>query len=263
MICLTGDVHHSSLQTIDSRFCRGSEIEAALEAANIAQKFGVKYTLFCTGRCAKENPLLLKKIADMDGIEVGGHNYFAFKYKKCFSAYKRLTGLKNGPYFYQAWEVRKTVAEIGRISGTRVLSWRDHAYRHDRNTRGILKANGIHFFSDRLSAGGGQPFLTNGIIEVPINTIPDHDFVYHGARQPGTFDEKPLRNSVFQTEPMFPSEWLEAVKIQVGQIIGNGGLATVLAHPACMELFDGFATLGKLCQYLARFRSLKMSEIRV
>lgn len=263
MICLTGDVHHSALRSNDLPYCKSTEIDAAWEYSRIANNFGLKVTLFCTGLCAKEAPELLKRLAKMNNVEIGGHNYFAFKPRMPFKLYYRLRGLKNGPYLFQAWEVRRTRRVLKEVTGSEIISWRDHGYRQDRNTRKILTTNGVRYCSDSLSNDRGQPKWNDGVIDVPINTIPDHDYVYHGGRQPGSFDEEPLRNSVFKTGAMAPADWLEKVKGQIIRIEEYGGVATILAHPACMEVMDDFKTFRKLCSFLSKFHSVKMNEIIV
>ena len=263
MICLTGDVHHSSLKTVDYKWCKGTEIDAAMIMAQIALSYGLQITLFFTGLCAKESPRLLKRIAQMENVEAGGHNYFAFKPRKPFNLYYRLSGLRNGPYWYQFWEVRRTIRKLESFSEQKVYSWRNHAYRHDRNTREILRKNNIHCFSDVLSASFDQPVWNNGVIDVPINTLPDHDYVYHGYRQPGTFDESVLLRTIFHTKAMSKEQWLKRIKGEVLHIEDQKGVATLLTHPACMEVFDNFATFKKLCAFLGQYQSCKMRDIQV
>jgi len=263
MICLTGDVHHRSLKNPDIKFCCGSEVAAAKKAAEIAAKYGINITLFFTGKCAKEEPVTLRKISNMDNVEIGGHNYWAFKPRMLFNLYYRLTGLKNGPRFFQEWEVYLTLKTLKKVTNKNIISWRDHAYRNDRNTRRILVKNNVKYLSDSLSAKGAQPTFNQGLIDVPINTIPDHDYIYHGERQPGKFSEAPLRRSVFKTGAMTKDEWIKRIKAQVNYINNKGDIAVLLAHPACMEVIDSFKTFEFLCQFLSKFKTIKMKEIIV
>ena len=123
--------------------------------------------------------------------------------------------------------------------------------------------NGIRFLSDTLSAKADQPMLKQGIIDVPINTLPDHDYVYHGARQPGDFDESPLLKSVFKTTAISKEKWLDLLKDQVLKIESENGLSVLLVHPACMEVMDDFQTFTKLCRFVSAFRTIKMSAIEL
>ena len=261
MICLTGDVHHTAMKNVDLQYCQGTEIDAASKMAEIAEAYGLAITLFFTGLSAKEAPHLLRRIAGIRNVEIGGHNYLAFRPKKLFFFYNKIFGLANGPYWFQYWEVRKTVRALEKVCASPIVSWRNHAYRHDRNTRGILRKNNIRYFSDALSTDFAQPTWSEGIIDVPINTLPDHDYVYHGQRQPGTFDESVLLKTAFKTKAMTKDDWLERIKSEVGYIENKGGIATILAHPACMEVFDNFTTLENLCSFLSQFQSCNMRDI--
>jgi hypothetical protein len=261
MICLTGDVHHTAMDSVDLQYCGGTEIDAALKMAEIAASYNLKLTLFFTGLCAREAPESLQKIASMKYVEVGGHNYFAFRPKRLFFLSQKIFGLANGPYWFQFWEVKKTLKTLEAVCKFPIISWRNHGYRHDRNTRIILRENNVRYFSDTLSADFAQPVWNDGVIDVPINTLPDHDYVYHGQRQPGTFDESVLLETAFKTKAMNRNDWLERIKREVSYIENMGGIATILAHPACMEVFDNFTTFENLCSFLSQFQSCNVRDI--
>ena len=261
MICITGDVHHSSLKTIDADFCKGSEIDAALRMAEIASDYRLSATLFFTGLCAKESPEILKAISDIEGMEVAGHNYYAFKPRKLFNLYGRLTGRRNGPRFFQSWEIARTIKALEQATGRKIVGWRNHGYRRDLNTRSLLKKHGLRYCSDELSADHGQARNDGELLEVPINTIPDHDYVFHGARQPGTFDEGVLMDTVFSTKAMTKETWLEKLEKDVTEAEERNVTSVLLIHPACMEVFDDFTTFEKLCRFLSDFETVKMREI--
>jgi len=45
-------------------------------------------------------------------------------------------------------------------------------------------------------------------------------------------------------------------------LISNfGGIATILAHPLCMEVADGMVKLENLCQFLQSFPNCWVSEV--
>ena len=69
MICLTGDVHHTSMQTEDQKKLGVSEAEAALEYIRITQSFRLKTTLFVTGKAVEEEPVSLSRIYSCGGME--------------------------------------------------------------------------------------------------------------------------------------------------------------------------------------------------
>ena len=45
-VCITGDVHHMSMETRDQEYMTETEVEAAIEYAEIAAEFDVPVTLF-------------------------------------------------------------------------------------------------------------------------------------------------------------------------------------------------------------------------
>jgi len=77
-VCLTGDVHHMSLETRDQEYMDRTEVEAAIEYAEVAAEYDVPVTLFVTGKAAEEEPERVKRLAVMENVEIGGHNYWAF-----------------------------------------------------------------------------------------------------------------------------------------------------------------------------------------
>jgi hypothetical protein len=112
-----------------------------------------------------------------------------------------------------------------------------------------------------LSKSGGKPKRNQGVIDVPINTLPDHDYVFHGARQPNNIDHKKLLRTHFSTDPMQKEEWLQRIMKEVKDITSKKGVATILAHPACMEVFDDFETFKKLCNFLKDYKLCLMRDL--
>jgi len=248
-VCLTGDVHHMSLDTRDQAHLNRTELECALEYADIAADHDVPVTLFVTGKAAAEEPDRVRKLAALDGVEVGGHNYYAFS-TPAHKLFRGITGSWNGPRRFQSWEVGRTVAALADL-GADVRSWRDHAYRHDDDTAGVLADYGITHFSDAV--GPDKRVRTDGdtgLTVVPINTPPDHEHVYHAFRTPEFVAEDDFEGP-FGDESVAIEEWVELVLDDVDRHRSRDGVATVLAHPACMELADGMAAFEELCSGLA------------
>jgi len=65
-VCLTGDVHHMSLETRDQEYMDRTEVEAAIEYAEVAAEYDVPVTLFVTGKAAEEEPERVKRLAVME-----------------------------------------------------------------------------------------------------------------------------------------------------------------------------------------------------
>jgi hypothetical protein len=51
------------------------------------------------------------------------------------------------------------------------------------------------------------------------------------------------------------------VKTQVEKIARVGGLSTLLVHPACMEICDGFKTFERLCEFISQYETISVNEI--
>jgi len=253
-VAITGDVHHMSMGTRDQEYLDGTEVEAAVEYAEIAAEHDVPVTLFCTGRCIAEEPAQMERLAAMDNVELGGHNYWAFTtpVHSAWRALGKVTGGRigswNGPRQFQSYEIRKTVAAFAEI-GVQISTWRDHAYRHDSHTADLLAAHGLTHFSDAVEPDGAVR-RDGDLTVVPINTPPDHEHVYHAFRKPGTAAVADF-SGPFGTGSREPDDWAEWVLDHASDCRTTGKTATVLAHPACMRLADGFDTFRELCETLA------------
>ena len=261
VICLTGDVHHMSLRTSDQAFLKGTEVDAALEYVNILSQHDLNVTLFVTGKAVKEETDKLRQISNRQNVQLGGHNYYAFKPRLPFKVCNKWFNIKNGPAFFQNWEIKKTIETFKQVLGYDICSWRDHGYRHDKNTARLLKKSGIKYFSDRIGREHAGPENKEGLVHIPINVLPDHDYVYHARRLPGSFDEQTLINSPFGTGAMSIEQWFEAVTGDVENVVKNDGVATLLIHPACMQIADQFKTFEKICRFLKQFETVKMNEL--
>lgn len=263
-VCLTGDVHHDSLGTRDQRELEGTELEATLEYVDRAAAHDVPVTLFVTGRAADEEPDRVRRLADHEAVEVGGHNYYAFDtpvhagWRVLGKATGGRLGSWNGPRRFQAWEIGRTVDALS-ARGATVTAWRDHAYRHDRHTASLLAEQGITHFSDAVGPDE-RVRREAGVTVVPVNTPPDHEHVYHAFRTPGSAAVADFEGP-FGGESVSPDAWVDWVTERVEAVTAEGGVATVLAHPACMRLADGFEAFERLCEVLSAYETVRMSEV--
>jgi hypothetical protein len=259
-VCLTGDVHHMSLDTRDQARLDRTELECALEYADIAADHDVPVTLFVTGKAAAEEPDRVRELAALDGVEVGGHNYYAFS-TPAHKLFRGITGSWNGPRRFQFWEVGRTVAALADL-GADVCSWRDHAYRHDDATADVLADHGVTHFSDAVGPDEHvRRHEQSGLTVVPINTPPDHEHVYHAFRTPKFVAEDDFEGP-FGDESVAVEEWVEWALDGVDRHRSRNGVATVLAHPACMELADGITAFEELCGALADRDPVLLSDVR-
>ncbi len=268
MICLTGDVHHASLMINDQKHIRepeSTEIRIARLYVELLEKYDVKSTLYICGRAFTEEWADLEPVATHPLVEIGGHMFNARFPRECFDAYGEQTGLWNGPRWYQEWDIRSNVEAVKAATGHHLVSWRAHSYKVDCNTHELLAANGIRMVSNAISPGNLWPErIGHGLVSHPMNTIPDHDHLYHAHRTPAYVEEANRRGygaDGFGTVSYTIEEWARLVLEQVERIEAEGGLATVLAHPLCMYLADKFRTLEALLAVFSRRRCLWAKEI--
>ncbi len=250
MICLTGDIHHMSLRPRHAGLQSGevSEVDCLSTYLAVAKKYRLKATVFVTGKAVLEEG---EKLAGLigDEVEVGGHTYSAFRPRLLYGVASRLLRLSNGPCFVQAWDIRRTVEVIRERLGISIVSWRNHAYRHDRNTDRLLHRNGIRYVSDEVRPG--IPLAKRGhgsdrLAVVPINTTPDHENMVHAGRT---------------DRPCTPDEWAKRVMGEVRRLHSVRSPAVILAHPSCMYTEDRFESFERLCAFLAGFQSGFMKEV--
>lgn len=260
MICLTGDVHHASLRINDQRFIpdRGdTEVKIAQRYVALLEKYGVKATLYVCGKCFTEEWDDLRPTTLSPLVEVGGHGYRSRQPRPLFDWYGRRTGNWNGPRLYQAWDIRRTVEACEEKTGRRPVAWRAHSYKVDPNTYPLLAKYGFKLVSDEVRAKNLWPErIPDGLISHPLNTIPDHDHLYHAHRTEEFVkraNETGYGADEFGAVSYRIEEWGDLILKLVEAIEARGGIATILAHPLCMYLADRFQTFQKL---LAEFSQL-------
>jgi hypothetical protein len=249
-VVLTGDVHQW-IDSADRAYATETECALAVEYARIAGSHGLKVTLFFTGLAIKEDTTSVRALLEEENAEVGGHGWDSFRPQWRYRAVNRLFGSPHGSSSMQARMVARTCSTIERVSGRRVLGWRDHAYRFDEHTPRVLAEAGIRVWSDDVDPERADPYRDrSGIVVLPINTTPDHEHLYHGGQ---TLDTIPASR---QPGYDHPDGWREVVLRQVESIVSSGGVATILAHPLCMKVADDWRTFELLCASLSRYRSV-------
>jgi hypothetical protein len=248
-----------SLDTRDQPYMGRTELEAAVEYAEIAGSYAVPVTLFITGKAVDEEPAAVDTLAAMEHVELGGHNYYAFD-TLVHKASRGLLGSWNGPRPFQGWEITRTIDAFA-AHDVDITAWRDHAYRHDDNTASLLTDRGITHFSDAV--GPDERVQTErGLTVVPINTPPDHEHVYHAFRTE-EFVAESYFEGPFGTDSHDVDDWLSWVRAAIDDAIDADQPATVLAHPSCMDIADRLATFERLCATVAEdYNAKRVSEVR-
>lgn len=281
MICVTGDIHHTSLRTNDqvylNKTCNDkkgldTEVKISNKFLELAERYGIKITFYVTGLTIKQEWNDFKYIADSPLVELGGHTYSGIPLSGWEKIKYRIKGIKPpshksnyGSLRYQRRDIIKTLEAIRHKAGRGVLSWRSHGYVHDENTYRLLKSFGLKFISDEISSVNIKPYtIKEGLISHPINVIPDHDHIFHAHRDMAFCSSAKLRGygaDEFGCESYCVEEWGELVKKQVSNIDKAGGVATVLIHPLCQFLSDRFKTAEALFSFFSSYKTIWAREI--
>ena len=256
MVCVTGDVHQRSYRGTDSPFSPQTEVELAFKFGCIAQKHGIKFSLFLTGKACEEEPQGVKRLADFPNCEIGGHTYAAFR-DPWSRIFKKVWGTPWGTKAHQLRDIQRTIECIEKVSGQRIQAWRNHSYIQTVDTESLLENCDIHLVSDEVSDSKMlMEWVTPTFRSVPINVLPDHEHLLHGKYQPGKTKPARLQGRVSITK------WVSCVKKKVCKIGEAGGTATILVHPLCMEVADGMVAFEELCQYVQELPTCWISEVQ-
>lgn len=250
-VVLTGDVHQH-IPSSDRRHAVESESTLAVEYARVAERHGLKVTLFFTGRALRDDVADADPLFSMETVEIGGHGWDAFRPRWLYRPLARLSGSPHGYRTWQRQTIARTCRAIERVTGTSPTSWRNHAYVHDMHTARLLVEAGIVAWSDHVDLDRARSYVhESGLVVLPMNTPPDHENLYHGDRTP---------ESVGDTPSLHADEWCARVLEGVERALREGGTATVLAHPLCMKVVDDWTTFEALCSGLSRHRSMFATE---
>lgn len=253
MICLTGDVHHP-MGYVGQSYFEGSEASLSYHYLKIVQKYGLKATLFITGKTFKKNRKEVERLLTFDNLEIGGHTWSALRPRWLhYRIFRKLTGSSYGPRLYQKLDIIRTVNVIHQVTNEYPISWRTHGYSSDAKTFEILANKGIRVISDEVSNEKYNPsYFHNDLISLPINVLPDHEHLYHAER-----DKEHVQREIeggwkdaFTAKSFYIDRYFEIIKSQIEEIEDNNGITTILLHPSCMKIADDFTTFEKLCRWI-------------
>jgi len=263
MIFLTGDVHHMSLKSNDQKFLSLTEAQLAEKYLQIALDYGIKVTLFISGKTFVEEPRDIGKLLKYPNLEIGGHTWNCFKPFRLHQLYGLITSSFCGPYFYQERDIKKAVSIIERFTGRKCCSWRGHANKYDKNTIKILNKYGVKILSSELNPEG-KIVKKDGLIVVPINILPDHSYIYHGHEglKSQNIGNKLLKRIFFKNKKLpfgvkiyNVSEWYNLVIEQIELKLQDSGYVCLLIHPVCMEIVDRMETFKQLCKVISKYNT--------
>ncbi|MFH1918765.1 MAG: polysaccharide deacetylase family protein, partial [Planctomycetota bacterium] len=237
MICLTGDVHHSSLGTNDQRYVdypRDSEVKIAARFTRLVQRHRLKATFYVTGKTLAEEWEDFQPACEAGEVEIGGHTYEGLPTNRLTTLLSRMRGVcppshgyRHGSRRKQRRDIVRTIQIIKVQTGREVLSWRSHGLVRDRNTYALLAECGVRLISDEISRNKLTPERTpEGLLSHPINVIPDHDHLLHAHRDRRFVKDAKKRGygkDDFGSESYGIEQWGEMVRERVVGIERAGG----------------------------------------
>jgi peptidoglycan/xylan/chitin deacetylase (PgdA/CDA1 family) len=265
VICLTGDLHHMSLGTGNQKHCDITEVQVAQRYLALLRGAGVKVTFFVTGRAFAEEWSDLAPICADPLVEIGGHTYTCFEPSLLHRVSKKVVGSYNGPAAYERRDVRRTIDVIRRRTGRTIRLWRNHMYMHGPWTDRVLAEEGIQLCSDTVRAAATGPSRRpDGIIDLPINVIPDHEHLYHAERTRewvAAWRARYRWTDDFGPESYAIEEWTELAIEGLRQNEQRGALSTLIIHPITMYLCDRFAGFRRILEFIAARRTVHAGEV--
>ncbi|PIQ24154.1 hypothetical protein COW36_10695 [bacterium (Candidatus Blackallbacteria) CG17_big_fil_post_rev_8_21_14_2_50_48_46] len=265
MICLSADIHHSSLRTGNQAHSDLPEVQTAVLFARLLARYQVQATYFISGKTFAEEWEQLAPICDEPLIEIGGHTWDCFEPQLWHRFWNKATGSYNGPAWYQKRDVEKTVAIIEAKTGKRIRSWRNHMYMHGPHTEKVLASCGIQICSDGVKRRAVAPEQhASGILNFPLNIIPDHEHLYHAERTPEWVAQWVKRydwSDDFGSESYDIETWTEMVLAQLKANEARGIVSNLILHPITMYLCDGFRSAERILQYIATRSQVQMGSL--
>ncbi len=264
MICLTGDLHHTSLGTGNQRHADDTEIRIAGRYLRMLEEAGVKVSFFVSGKAFEEELEDLMPICESEYVEVGGHNYSCFQPELMHRAWNRFAGSYNGPRWVQRQDALRTIEVIRRSTGRTITTWRNHMYMHGPNTEEVLAQCGIRLCSDGVWRDASGPELhETGIWNFPLNVIPDHEHLYHAERTPEWVERWVRRygwSDDFGSRSYHVEEWTDMVLECLECNRERGAISNMIIHPITLQLCDDFRSFRRILDVLEASETVFMTE---
>jgi hypothetical protein len=265
MIFLTGDIHHSSLRTGNQRHCEMPEVTVARRFLALLEAREVKATFFVSGLTFAEEWPELEPIVRHPLVEIGGHNWSCFTPELLHRASKKLLGSYNGPACAQRSDAERTIEIARRRAGVTIRAWRNHMYMHGPHTERVLRDCGIDLCSDGVQKGCLSPVRhATGVLNFPINVMPDHEHIYHAERTPewvARWQRRYQWSDDFGSDSYPVEQWGDIVIEALRANERRGGISNVIVHPITMYLADRFATIARVLDFMAKHVTLHASEV--
>jgi hypothetical protein len=254
MVIVTGDIHHLIPRARDQHCLPGgqSEVTVCERFLEIVNGAGLRPTIYVSGKIVERECERLSSMCKKFDFEMGGHTYYCYRPFLPYRLSRVLLGLANGPRFFQSFEITKTLRALAEVVGGAIVSWRNHAFREDRNTSSILARHGVLSVSNAVGLRLTPEVVTTRfgrIVSTPVNTPVDHRNLHPDPRYAQTRGFAHAR------------AWTDEILRQVENNEVRGVASVILAHPACMAIEDNMASLEVLAAGLIRYQCLTMREL--
>ena len=264
MICLTGDIHHSSLRTGNQMHADKPEVRIARELLEMLEGPGVKVTFFISGKTFEEEWADLEPIVGNVLVEVGGHNWSCFTPPLLHRVSRKVFGSYNGPRWQQRRDARRTIEVIRRRTGKTITVWRNHMYMHGPHTESVLRECGLEVCSDGVEKDSmGPKRHPSGLYNFPINVIPDHEHLYHAERTRewvAAWQKRYAWSDDFGPDSYEIDEWVDRVLEGLRRNEERGAVSNMIIHPITMYLCDGFRGFRRILEYLSGRETVHVTE---
>ena len=265
MICLTGDLHHMTLQTGNQQHCDMTEMQTGQLFLKMLEEAQVKVTFFISGKCFAEEWQDTQSVCESKFVEIGGHNYSCFTPVIVHRVWNKLVRSYNGPLWYQKQDAKKTMNIIKKKTGHTIQCWRNHMYMHGPFTEKALWQSGIKICSDGVKKDSNGPVLhSSGIYNFPLNVMPDHEHLFHAERTPEYvewFQKRYNWSDDYGPDSYYIEEWTERVLDELKAHERDGIISNMIIHPITMYLCDKFVCFRKILDFISRCETVFMSEI--
>lgn len=265
MICLTGDIHHSSLRTGNQQHCDITEIQVACRYLKLLEEAGVKATFFISGKCFAEEWEDLKPLTQSPLVEIGGHNWDCFQNTLFHRVCNKALGSYNGPLWFQRWDARRTAAIVQQKTGRTTRVWRNHMYMHGRHTERALAGANMRVCSDGVKRDCCSPvWHSAGIYNYPLNIIPDHEHLYHAERTRewvAWWQKRYDWSDDFGPDSYEVEEWTGIVLNGLRENEERGAVSNMIIHPITLYLCDKLASFQRILEFLRSHETVHMSRI--
>ena len=129
----------------------------------------------------------------------------------------------------------------------------------------VLASVGIELCSDGVRKQGTRPTPTrSGLLEFPLNVMPDHEHIYHAERTPeyvNWFVKRYSWSDDYGSDSYHVEEWTDRVLEELRDHESRGIPSNMLIHPITLYLADRFRSFGRILDFLASHPTHHLGEL--